>query len=641
MNPRVSRSSALASKATGFPIAKIAAKLAVGYRLDEVMNDITGVTPASFEPTIDYVVVKIPRFAFEKFSGVPPVLGTKMQSVGEVMALGRTFTESVQKACRSLETGRLGLNGDPREPPTTSSTTTSSSAGRRWRPPTGCSTSKRRCGAASRSSACYEASGVDPWFLDQIVSLVEERAWLVSEAGGPAALARADWRRVKRAGFSDAQLAYLWGPTREPEVRSSRRAAGVTVTYKTVDTCAAEFAARTPYHYSTWEDEDEVAPLERPAVVILGSGPNRIGQGIEFDYCCVHAAFELSGRGLRDRDGQLQPGDRVDRLRHLGPAVLRAAHAGGRPQRLRRAVLEPPRGDRQPRRPDAPEAGPRPGGRRHRGARHVSPDSIDLAEDRERFNALCDRLGIPQPPGGVATEVEGALAVADRVEYPVLVRPSYVLGGRAMEIVYDDGGPTGGHGGARRLDRGRRRRGPLRHPARPHRPVPGGRHRGRRRRGARRRRRGPHRRRHGAHRRGRRALRRLGLRHSAADPARRRRGGHRDATPGRWPKRSACRRCHQRAVRREGRHRLHPRGQPPGQPHGPVRVQGHRRAPGQGRRPADGRRHPRPNCGRKASSRPTPAPTAAATWPSRKRRCPSTASASTPSSAPRCARPAR
>jgi carbamoyl-phosphate synthase large subunit len=448
MNPRVSRSSALASKATGFPIAKIAAKLAVGYRLDEVMNDITGETPASFEPAIDYVVVKIPRFAFEKFSGVPPVLGTKMQSVGEVMALGRTFTESVQKACRSLETGRLGLNGDPAE--TAYDALDDDELVRR----AAVATPDRlfHLEAALRRGITVErlaeASGVDPWFLDQIASLVEERAWLVSEAGGPAALTRADWRRVKRAGFADAQLAWLWGVP-ETEVREARTGAGVTVTYKTVDTCAAEFAARTPYHYSTWEDEDEVAPLERPAVVILGSGPNRIGQGIEFDYCCVHAAFELSAAGFETVMVNCNPEtvstdyDTSDRLffEPLTPEdVLHVCGAMG-------ANL-----------PGGPGASPglkgvivSLGGQTPLKLAHdlqaagipvlgTSPESIDLAEDRERFNALCERLGIPQPPGGVATEVERAVAVATEVEYPVLVRPSYVLGGRAMEIVYDEAG---------------------------------------------------------------------------------------------------------------------------------------------------------------------------------------------------------
>ena len=294
MNPRVSRSSALASKATGFPIAKIAACLAVGYRLDEIVNDITGETPASFEPTIDYVVTKVPRWAFEKLPGASPVLGTQMQSVGEVMAIGRTFPESLQKALRSLETGRLGLNGDPAELPLERFETDDL---------------VRRCGtptperiflveAALRRGVTierlHEATGIDPWFLDQIQQVSEARTEL--EASSVDALTRADWRFAKRLGFGDAQLAHLWGASPD-EVRDARLAAGVAITYKTVDTCAAEFAANTPYHYGTYEDEDEVAPLTRPAVVILGSGPNRIGQGVEFDYCCVHAAFALSDAG--------------------------------------------------------------------------------------------------------------------------------------------------------------------------------------------------------------------------------------------------------------------------------------------------------------------------------------------------------
>jgi carbamoyl-phosphate synthase large subunit len=437
MNPRVSRSSALASKATGFPIAKIAAKLAVGYRLDEVMNDITGETPASFEPTIDYVVVKIPRFAFEKFTGVPPVLGTKMQSVGEVMALGRTFTESVQKACRSLETGRLGLNCDPSE--VAYDALDDDELVRR----AAVSTPERlfHLEAALRRGISVEriceASGVDPWFLDQIATLSEERAWL-AEAGSPAALSKTDWRRVKRAGFSDAQLAYVWGIP-ETDVREARTAAGVTVTYKTVDTCAAEFAARTPYHYSTWEDEDEVAPLERPAVVILGSGPNRIGQGIEFDYCCVHGALELSAAGFETVMINCNPEtvstdyDTSDRLFFEPLTPEDVLHVCGALSANLRGVIVS-LGGQTPLKlaHDLERAGiPILG---------TSPDSIDLAEDRERFNALCERLGVPQPPGGLATEVEGAVRVANTVEYPVLVRPSYVLGGRAMEIVYDEAG---------------------------------------------------------------------------------------------------------------------------------------------------------------------------------------------------------
>jgi carbamoyl-phosphate synthase large subunit len=365
------------------------------------------------------------------------VLGTKMQSVGEVMALGRTFTESVQKACRSLETGRLGLNGDPGEAAYDAldddelvRRAAVASPDRLFH----LEAALRRGISAAR---LHDASGVDPWFLDQIASLVEERA-RIAEAGSPAVLTRADWRRVKRAGFADAQLAHLWGVA-ETDVRDARKAAGVTVTYKTVDTCAAEFAARTPYHYSTWEDEDEVAPLERPAVVILGSGPNRIGQGIEFDYCCVHAAFELSAAGFETVMVNCNPEtvstdyDTSDRLffEPLTPEdVLHVCEAMG--PNLRGVIVS--LGGQTPLKlaHDLQAAGVPVLG--------TSPESIDLAEDRERFNSLCDRLGIPQPPGGVAVEVEAAVAVANRVEYPVLVRPSYVLGGRAMEIVYDEAG---------------------------------------------------------------------------------------------------------------------------------------------------------------------------------------------------------
>ncbi len=435
MNPRVSRSSALASKATGFPIAKIAAKLAVGYRLDEVMNDITGETPASFEPTIDYVVVKVPRFAFEKFSGVPPVLSTKMQSVGEVMAIGRTFPEALQKAMRSLETGRSGLNCDPAE--LVHDGVDLDELVRR----SALATPERpyQIEAALRRGVSIErladASAVDPWFLDQIAAISEERVRLAA-IGSASGMSPADWRRAKRAGFSDAQLAWLWG-TDAAAVRSARLSAGVAATMKTVDTCAAEFAARTPYHYSTYEDEDEVAALSRPAVVILGSGPNRIGQGIEFDYCCVHAAFELSAAGYETVMVNCNPEtvstdyDTSDRLffEPLTPEeVLNVCDAiqpfgvivslgGQTPLKLAH---------------DLEAAGVRVLG--------TSPEAIDLAEDRERFNALCGRMGIPQPEGGVVSDREAALAVARRIGYPVLVRPSYVLGGRAMEIVYDDAG---------------------------------------------------------------------------------------------------------------------------------------------------------------------------------------------------------
>ncbi|MGH9295280.1 MAG: carbamoyl-phosphate synthase large subunit, partial [Acidimicrobiales bacterium] len=299
MNPRVSRSSALASKATGFPIAKVAARLAVGYSLDELRNDITGTTPASFEPTIDYVVTKIPRWAFEKLPGAPDALGTRMQSVGEAMAIGRTFEESFQKALRGLELGRHGLNCDPGETRfdevPVGELVARASAPTPDRPFQLASALRR--GVAVDALAA--ATGIDPWFLDRLSAIVAERERLAAlSAGGatPGTLQARDWRRAKRLGFGDAQLAYLFGAP-EAEVRAARRAAGVLPTYKTVDTCGAEFGAETPYHYSTYEDEDEVRPGSRPRVVILGSGPNRIGQGIEFDYCCVHASLALREAG--------------------------------------------------------------------------------------------------------------------------------------------------------------------------------------------------------------------------------------------------------------------------------------------------------------------------------------------------------
>ncbi|HTT91882.1 MAG TPA: carbamoyl-phosphate synthase large subunit [Acidimicrobiales bacterium] len=435
MNPRVSRSSALASKATGFPIAKIAARLAVGYTLDEIRNDITGETPASFEPTIDYVVTKVPRWAFEKFPGTPEILGTRMQSVGEAMAIGRNFPESLQKALRSLETGRAGLNCDPAE------RLYSSMADEELIARASVATPDRpfHLEAALRrgvpTERLHQESGVDPWFLDQINRICTERARLES-LGSAAAMQKRDWRRAKRLGFSDAQLAYLWGAT-EPAVRAARTGSGVRATFKTVDTCAAEFAARTPYHYSTYEDTDEVAPSKKQKVVILGSGPNRIGQGVEFDYCCVQASFALHAAGFETVMVNCNPEtvstdyDTSDRLYfepvtvedvrnvldvesadgHLAGVIV--ALGGQTPLKLSTAI--------------PPEL-----------VLGTSPSSIDLAEDRERWNSLCERLHIPQAAGGTATSIEEALAIAAKVGYPVLVRPSYVLGGRAMEIVYSD-----------------------------------------------------------------------------------------------------------------------------------------------------------------------------------------------------------
>jgi carbamoyl-phosphate synthase large subunit len=437
MNPRVSRSSALASKATGFPIAKIAARLAVGYTLDEIPNDITRKTPASFEPSIDYVVTKIPRWAFEKLPGTSGVLGPQMQSVGEVMAIGRTFPESLQKGLRSLETGRLGLNADPAEHQYREQTDEELLAA------VALPTPERvfQLGEALRRGVPVDvlatATAVDPWFLDQIDRIVDERHEL--QRVGAGAVTRRGWRRAKQLGFSDGQLAYLWGRT-EAEVRRAREAAGVRPTYKTVDTCAAEFAADTPYHYSTYEDESEVRPSAGPKVVILGSGPNRIGQGIEFDYCCVHASFALRDAGYETVMVNCNPEtvstdyDTSDRL-YFEPLtqedVLNVLDAeteasGG----VRPAVIVALGGQTPLKLSGVLPADLIAG---------TSPASIDLAEDREKWNELCVSLGIPQPPGGSATSVEEAQAIADRVGFPVLVRPSYVLGGRAMRICYDTG----------------------------------------------------------------------------------------------------------------------------------------------------------------------------------------------------------
>ncbi|MEC9000852.1 MAG: carbamoyl-phosphate synthase large subunit [Actinomycetota bacterium] len=436
MNPRVSRSSALASKATGFPIAKIAAKLAVGYTLDEIPNDITKKTPAAFEPTIDYVVTKIPRWAFEKFPGTSGVLGTSMQSVGEVMAIGRTFPESLQKGMRSLENGRLGLNADMAEKALDELDDAALLTAATIGTPARITQLEALLRRGLAVEEVHEATKVDPWFLDQILAISEERLYLEgmrsSAEGVVPDLDRRDWRRAKRLGFADAQLAYLWGCD-PADVRVAREAAGVLPTYKTVDTCGAEFEAETPYHYSAWEDEDEVRPSDRPKVVILGSGPNRIGQGIEFDYCCVHASFALRDAGFETIMVNCNPEtvstdyDTSDRLYFEPltaedvanivaveePVGIIVSLGGQTPLKLASTL------------PAELVAG-------------TSPTSIDLAEDREQWNDLCIRLGIPQPPGGTAVDADGARAVAADVGYPVLVRPSYVLGGRAMEIVYDE-----------------------------------------------------------------------------------------------------------------------------------------------------------------------------------------------------------
>ncbi|MEO6653827.1 MAG: carbamoyl-phosphate synthase large subunit [Ilumatobacteraceae bacterium] len=429
MNPRVSRSSALASKATGFPIAKIAAKLAVGYTLDEIPNDITKATPASFEPTIDYVVTKIPRWAFEKLPGTTGVLGTQMQSVGEAMSIGRTFPESLQKGLRSLEQGRMGLNCDPAGDHHATSTDDDLLAAIAIPTPERLFQVGELLHRGVSVEAIHAACRIDPWFLDQMQIITEEHHVLAGLS--IAEMTVRAWKRAKRLGFADAQLAHLWGVP-ETAVREARIAAGVIPTYKTVDTCSAEFDAETPYHYSTYEDENEVRPSDRKKVVILGSGPNRIGQGIEFDYCCVHASFALREAGFETIMVNCNPEtvstdyDTSDRL-YFEPLtkedVLNVIDAeqpyrvivslgGQTPLKLAGEI------------PPELVAG-------------TSAQSIDDAEDREKWNQLCDELLIPQPPGGTAVDVEQALAITDEIGFPVLVRPSYVLGGRAMQIVHD------------------------------------------------------------------------------------------------------------------------------------------------------------------------------------------------------------
>ncbi|MBW3601290.1 MAG: carbamoyl-phosphate synthase large subunit [Actinobacteria bacterium] len=436
MNPRVSRSSALASKATGFPIAKIAALLAVGYTLDEIPNDITRRTLAAFEPSIDYVVTKVPRFAFEKFPGTDPRLGTRMKSVGEVMAIGRTFAESLGKALRSLEDGTIGL------PHVSGADRSDGELAAALRTPG----QRRLLDAAEALTRGWgrdrvaALTGYDPWFCDQLAGIGEVRDRVAARSG----LAGVDDRllaRAKRAGLSDLVLAGCLGTTEE-RVRERRRSSGVRPVFKTVDTCAAEFPAHTPYHYSTYESHTEVAPVERPTVVILGSGPNRIGQGIEFDYCCVHAVLALRDAGFETVMVNCNPEtvstdyDTADRL-YFEPLTLEDVlevvdaerqAAGGRTP----GVLVQLGGQTPLKLARALEAAGVP-------VLGTPPDAIDRAEDRGRFGALLDGLAIPQPPGGTARSLEEALEVARRIGFPVLVRPSYVLGGQAMQIVYDAG----------------------------------------------------------------------------------------------------------------------------------------------------------------------------------------------------------
>jgi carbamoyl-phosphate synthase large subunit len=442
MNPRVSRSSALASKATGFPIAKIAAKLAIGYTLDEIPNDITQQTPAAFEPALDYVVVKIPRFAFEKFPGADPELTTTMKSVGEVMALGRSFPEALNKAMRSLETSRAGFWTKP----DAFATRDEALAALRTPHDGRLYTVELALRLGATEAQVNEASGgIDPWFIDQIASLVELRAEILDAAVLDAPLLR----RAKRAGLSDAQLAALRPElSGEDGVRALRHRLGLRPVYKTVDTCAAEFGATTPYHYSSYDEQTEVAPSARAKVLILGSGPNRIGQGIEFDYSCVHAVQALRGAGTGGYETVMincnpetvsTDYDTADRLYfepltfedvlevyHAEDSSGRAAGGPGVVGVIVQLGGQTPLGlARRLAAAGVPIVG-------------TSPASIHLAEDRGAFGALLDEAGLLSPAHGTATSFAEAKGIADEIGYPVLVRPSYVLGGRGMEIVYDD-----------------------------------------------------------------------------------------------------------------------------------------------------------------------------------------------------------
>lgn len=422
MNPRVSRSSALASKATGFPIAKIAAKLAVGYTLDEIPNDITEKTPACFEPSIDYVVVKYPRWAFEKFPSTDAALTTKMKSVGEVMSIGRTFKEALQKSVRSLETGRFGI-WDGQESIKDDELEKMLSNPNQDRLFYIAEALVRGYSTGKINELTY----IDPWFIDQIKQIVDFKNELKN-------VDEDTLLKAKQMGFSDKQIAILTGSSEEA-VKKERKKLGINPVFKPVDTCAGEFEAYTPYYYSTYEEEDEVKGTDKPKVVILGSGPNRIGQGVEFDYCCVHAAFALTENGYESIMVNCNPEtvstdyDTSDRL-YFEPLTFEdviniievekplgvIVQLGGQtPLKLARELEE---------------AGVNILG--------TSPDSIDLAEDRKRFGSLIEKLKIPQAPNGTATSVEEALLAAKEIGYPVLVRPSYVLGGRAMEIVYND-----------------------------------------------------------------------------------------------------------------------------------------------------------------------------------------------------------
>ena len=433
MNPRVSRSSALASKATGFPIARIGAKLAVGYTLDELPNDITKTTPASFEPVLDYVVVKMPRFAFEKFPTADYRLTTQMKSVGEAMAIGRTFKEAFQKGLRALEIGRPGwvLGATPADDRLTSTSPDDLRVALRTATPERIFQIKRAFQAGLTVDDIAQASGIDPWFLYQLQELVDAERWF-SEL---ARVGAAELKRMKRLGFSDHQLAALRNTT-EATIREQRWSFGIHPVYKTVDTCAGEFPSATPYLYSSYDEENESEPFGEQGIVILGSGPNRIGQGVEFDYCCVRAGLAFRELGFKTIMINSNPEtvstdfDISDKL-YFEPLTFEDVLEIIRWERPKGVVVQ--LGGQTPLQLTKPleAAGVTVLG--------TSPDAIDIAEDRERFEELADKLGVRQPPNGIARSVEEAVGVAQRIGYPVLVRPSYVLGGRAMEIVYDDG----------------------------------------------------------------------------------------------------------------------------------------------------------------------------------------------------------
>ncbi len=438
MNPRVSRSSALASKATGFPIARIGAKLAVGYTLDELPNDITRSTPASFEPVLDYVVVKVPRFAFEKFPTADYRLTTQMKSVGEAMAIGRTFKEAFQKGLRALEVGRPGwvTGATLADDRLTSDSPEDLRVALRTPTPERIFQIKRALLAGLSVETIAQASGIDPWFLYQLDELLTAERWFAAlpetEAGEADAL-----RRMKRLGFSDHQLAQLRGAgTTEATIRERRWALDVHPAYKTVDTCAGEFPSTTPYLYSSYDEENESDPLGARGIVILGSGPNRIGQGVEFDYCCVRAGLAFRELGYQTIMINSNPEtvstdfDISDKL-YFEPLTLEDVLEIVQWERPKGVVVQ--LGGQTPLRlTKALEAAGVP-------ILGTTPDAIDSAEDRQRFEKLARRLGVNQPPNGTARSVDEAVRVAERIGYPVLIRPSYVLGGRAMEIVYDEG----------------------------------------------------------------------------------------------------------------------------------------------------------------------------------------------------------